>query len=100
MLVQLFALGLITRGTKKRTMSDHNRYWALTPAGEDQVMKLRAIRRPTAEQMAAARREALGSMTVPNLKIIAARTGATATGSKAVLIEAIIAAEAGAPSVT
>lgn len=44
-LVQLFALGLISRGTKKRTVSDKGKYWALTSYGEDLLMKLRAFRR-------------------------------------------------------
>lgn len=43
--VQLFALGLISRGVKKRTVSDKGKYWALTDLGQDQMMKLRAIRR-------------------------------------------------------
>lgn len=46
-LVQLFALGVISRGVRKRTVSDPKKYWALTSRGEDQMMKLRAIRRPT-----------------------------------------------------
>lgn len=44
--VQLFALGLIERGTQKRTVSDHNPYWKLTQRGEDRLMSLRAIRKP------------------------------------------------------
>lgn len=44
-LVQLFALGVIARGSKKRTVSDKGKYWALTDLGQDQMMKLRAIRR-------------------------------------------------------
>ena len=44
--VQLYALGLIQRGTKKRTASDTNTYWKLTKQGEDYLMKLRARRRP------------------------------------------------------
>lgn len=44
-LVQLFALGLISRGQKKRTVSDKGKYWALTGYGEDLLMKLRAFRR-------------------------------------------------------
>ncbi|WP_461474469.1 DUF4062 domain-containing protein [Microbacterium sp. HJ5] len=43
--VQLFALGVIERGVKKRTVSDKGKYWALTDLGQDQIMKLRAIRR-------------------------------------------------------
>lgn len=44
-LVQLFALGVTSRGVKKRTVSDKGKYWALTDLGQDQMMKLRAIRR-------------------------------------------------------
>jgi hypothetical protein len=43
--VQFLALGIIRRGVKKRTVSDRGKYWALTPYGEDQMMKLRAIKR-------------------------------------------------------
>lgn len=44
-IVQFFALGLIARGDKPRTASDKNKYWALTDLGQDQMMRLRAIRR-------------------------------------------------------
>lgn len=44
-IVQFFALGVIERGVKKRTVSDRGKYWALTDFGQDQMMKLRAIRR-------------------------------------------------------
>nr|AGU09710.1 protein of unknown function DUF4062 [uncultured organism] len=43
--VQFFALGVIERGVKKRTVSDKGKYWALTDLGQDQMMKLRAKRR-------------------------------------------------------
>lgn len=43
--VQFFALGIIERGVKKRTVSDRGKYWVLTDAGQDQMMKLRAIRK-------------------------------------------------------
>jgi hypothetical protein len=46
-LIQLFALGLIQRGVKKRPISNNNKYWALTSRGEDELLKLRAIRRTT-----------------------------------------------------
>ncbi|TFB15436.1 DUF4062 domain-containing protein [Microbacterium sp. 3H14] len=49
-LVQLFAIGVIERGLKKRTVSDKNKYWALTELGQDQMMKLRAIRRVPNEE--------------------------------------------------
>lgn len=42
-IVQLFALSLIERGTKKRTISDQQKYWKLTATGQDMMMKLRAI---------------------------------------------------------
>jgi Domain of unknown function (DUF4062) len=45
-IVQLFALGLIDHGTKRRSSTDKNKYWVLTRAGEDQLMKLRAARSP------------------------------------------------------
>jgi len=44
-LVQFFALGLVSRGTQRRTVSDKGKYWALTPYGEDLLMKLRAFQR-------------------------------------------------------
>jgi hypothetical protein len=43
--IQLFALGLIQRGIKKRPIADSDKYWALTTRGEDTLLKLRAIRR-------------------------------------------------------
>jgi hypothetical protein len=43
--IQFFALGLIQRGVKKRPISDKTKYWALTSRGEDELFKLRAIRR-------------------------------------------------------
>jgi hypothetical protein len=44
-IVQLFALGVIARGTKRRAISDHEKYWVLTRLGEDMLLKLRARRR-------------------------------------------------------
>lgn len=44
-IVQLFALGIITHGVKKRSTTDKNIYWALTNLGQDTLMKLRAIRK-------------------------------------------------------
>lgn len=41
-IVQLRALGLITIGTKKRTVSDKAVYWKLTQAGDDYLVSLRA----------------------------------------------------------
>lgn len=43
-IVQLFALGLIEHGTKKRPISDTGKYWRLTDRGRDRLMLLRAIR--------------------------------------------------------
>jgi len=44
-LVQLFALGLITHGVKKRSTTDKDKYWSLTPLGQDELMKLRAVKK-------------------------------------------------------
>lgn len=42
-IVQLRALRLITTGTKKRTVSDKDVYWKLTQAGDDYLVKMRAV---------------------------------------------------------
>lgn len=42
-IVQLRALGMITTGMKKRAVSDKAVYWKLTPAGDDYLVKLRAV---------------------------------------------------------
>ncbi|MET3952689.1 hypothetical protein ABIB29_003553 [Arthrobacter sp. UYEF36] len=42
--IQLMALGLIERGTQKRTISDKGRYWKLTQVGEDRLMQMKAVR--------------------------------------------------------
>lgn len=44
-LLQFFALGLIQRGTRRRPMSDTEKYWALTDPGHDQMIRLRALRK-------------------------------------------------------
>lgn len=44
-IVQFFALGVIMRGTQRRAVNDKGRYWVLTELGQDQMMKLRAIKR-------------------------------------------------------
>ena len=44
-IVQLRALGLIDKGTKKRAVSDRSGYWALTQRGERYLVKLLARRR-------------------------------------------------------
>jgi hypothetical protein len=44
-IVQLFALGLIEHGIKKRPVNDSEKYWRLTTMGRDRLMKLRAIKR-------------------------------------------------------
>ena len=41
--IQLLALGLIRKSPKKHVPSDTGRYWSLTPFGETELMKLRAI---------------------------------------------------------
>jgi hypothetical protein len=45
-IVQLFALGVIARGTKRRSINDDRKYWALSQLGEDTLLKLRARRKP------------------------------------------------------
>ncbi|BBH16369.1 hypothetical protein Back2_06560 [Nocardioides baekrokdamisoli] len=44
-LVQLRALGILQAGQKKRTVSDRAVYWALTPAGDDYLVRLKATKR-------------------------------------------------------
>lgn len=44
-LVQLRALGVITTGTKKRTVSDRAVYWKLTPGGDNYLVRLKAQKR-------------------------------------------------------
>lgn len=92
-IVQLFALGIITHGTKKRTISDKNRYWVLTSAGQDQVMKLRATLAPSQEDKVRARHAALELLTVPSLREYAADRGLVVKGRKADYVAAILAAE-------
>ncbi len=43
--VQLKALGLMQRSTRKHTPSDHNVYWQITPYGEQYLTGLRAIKK-------------------------------------------------------
>lgn len=43
--VQLMALGLIIKNEKKRSITDQNNYWTLTPYGENTLMKLRALKK-------------------------------------------------------
>jgi hypothetical protein len=43
-LLQLEALGLIEKGSKKRPIADHNVYWTLTPWGRTRLGRLRAVR--------------------------------------------------------
>lgn len=42
--IQLQALGLITHGSKRRTPSDINTYWKLTPYGEKYLLRVSAIK--------------------------------------------------------
>jgi DNA-binding PadR family transcriptional regulator len=44
-LVQLVALGLITKSDRKRSVADKSTYWTLTPYGRTRLIQLRAIRR-------------------------------------------------------
>lgn len=44
--VQLRALGLITKSIKNRSVKDTATYWTLTAYGDNQLTRLRAIRRP------------------------------------------------------
>jgi hypothetical protein len=50
LLVQLRALGLITRSERKRSVNDRGTYWALTPYGDDHLTTLRAISREAASE--------------------------------------------------
>lgn len=43
--IQLRALGLITKSTKNRSVKDTATYWTLTAYGDNQLTRLRAIRR-------------------------------------------------------
>ena len=43
--IQLRALGLITKSSKNRSVKDTATYWTLTPYGDNQMTKLRAIPR-------------------------------------------------------
>jgi len=45
-IVQLRALGIITKGTRKRGVNDVGPWWMLTKLGDDQLTSLRALRRP------------------------------------------------------
>ena len=92
--VQLFALGLIAHGVKKRTNSDTNRYWMLTTAGRDRMMQLRAKRRPTHDELVAQRREYLTSMTVAELRTLSRElSGESPPGRKSELIDLVLKAE-------
>jgi hypothetical protein len=44
-LVQLMALGLITKSSRPRSVRDRQTYWTLTPYGQTRVIKLKAIHR-------------------------------------------------------
>jgi DNA-binding HxlR family transcriptional regulator len=46
-LIQLKALGLITKSDKKRSIKDTKKYWTLTNYGENLMTKLRAIKKQT-----------------------------------------------------
>jgi hypothetical protein len=49
--VQFSALDLIQKGTKRRPGSDTNTYWVLTDRGHQQLLRLRAIRRVTLDDL-------------------------------------------------
>lgn len=53
-IVQLRALGAIMIGEKKRPPSDKSIYWKLTPAGDEYLVRLRAMRRTEAAEAIAA----------------------------------------------
>jgi hypothetical protein len=44
--VQFSALGLIEKGSKRRPGSDTSTYWRLTDRGHQQLLRLRAVRKP------------------------------------------------------
>jgi hypothetical protein len=46
--IQLRALGLIAKSTRKRSLMDKATYWTLTPYGDTVMTRLRAIQRPSA----------------------------------------------------
>jgi hypothetical protein len=50
--MQLFALNVTAHGTKPRGVGDHNKYWRLTEAGRDLTLKLRAIKKKSAVEVA------------------------------------------------
>lgn len=50
--VQFAALGLIEKGSRRRPPSDYKNYWLLTTWGNDLLMRIRAIRKPTATDSA------------------------------------------------
>lgn len=43
--IQFRALGMITESIKKRGVHDKNKYWIITPFGDNVMTKLRAIKR-------------------------------------------------------
>lgn len=47
-IVQLRALGLLTESRRKRSVHDTRTYWALTPFGDGQMVRLRALRKTPA----------------------------------------------------
>jgi hypothetical protein len=59
-IVQLFALGFIERGQRRRGVYDRNIYWRLTKRGEDYLMRVLAARRPTSNDETPAQLPPLG----------------------------------------
>jgi hypothetical protein len=49
--VQFQALGLVTHGSKKRTVSDKEIYWKLTAYGERYLIKVRAIKKNNSDDL-------------------------------------------------
>lgn len=48
--IQLQALGLMSHGIKKRTVSDTHTYWKLTPYGEKYLIKISAIKKDSSAE--------------------------------------------------
>jgi len=47
-LIQLMAVGLITKSERRRSVTDKGTYWTLTPYGRTRLIQLRAVRRAIA----------------------------------------------------
>lgn len=63
-IVQLRALGLVQESVRKRSVHDSRTYWTLTPFGDNQMVRLRAVRRtapPVRKRAGKARQESTES---------------------------------------